>query len=136
MAQPNPAEVAIVLVVEDEAPIRMLLAEAVVDAGFKVIEAEHGVKALQLLKAHAMQIHVLFTDVHMPGEINGIDLVKHVSGTWPWLRMMVTSGRAMPSNQELPDGCRFIAKPYRLGAVAQHLHDMMHDHPGLPDLPP
>ena len=132
MAQPGLAEVATILVVEDEAAIRMLAAEAIADAGFQVIEAEHGVEALELLETRAMRIHMLFTDVHMPGEIDGVELVRHASGTWPWLRLMVTSGRAMLDHQELPNGCRFIAKPYRLSDVKRHLQDMMNGHPGLP----
>ena len=126
------AKTAMVLLVEDEAAIRMLAAEAITDAGFSVIEAEHGAAALELLKTQAMRTHAIFTDVHMPGEINGVELVEYASHTWPWLRMMVTSGCAMLGHQELPQGCRFIAKPYRLGHVVTHLHDMMHDYPGLP----
>ena len=132
MPQLGPTKTPVVLLVEDEAAIRMLVAEAIMDAGFSVIEAEHGVEALELLKTQAVRIHGVFTDVHMPGEINGVELVEHASRAWPWLRMMVTSGRAMLGHQELPQGCRFIAKPYRLGHVVTHLHDMMHDHPGLP----
>lgn len=76
----------------------MLVAESIIDAGFNAIEATHGLEALGLLKAQAMQIHGLFTDVHMPGEIDGVKLVEYASRNWPWLRMMVTLGRAMLSD--------------------------------------
>lgn len=114
----------VVLVVEDEALIRMLAADALVDAGFAVIEADHGAQALDVLRQQADGIHAVFTDVHMPGAINGVALAHEASRCWPWLRLLVASGHAMPNRDELPADCRFLPKPYSLAHVVRQLHEL------------
>lgn len=102
----------------------MLAAEALVDAGFHVIEATDAHEALDILQARARGIHGLFTDVHMPGSINGVALVHEATRCWPWVRLLVASGKAMPTQAELPPACRFLSKPYKLKHVVGHLHEM------------
>ena len=68
-----------VIVVEDDALIRMVAADVLADAGFTVIEAGHAGEALALLEAHASGIHVLFTDIQMPGAMDGLALAHYAS---------------------------------------------------------
>jgi two-component system, response regulator PdtaR len=114
----TPAKV--VLVVEDESVIRMSAAAVLLDEGFGVLEAEHANAAKALLEARAGDVHVLFTDIHMPGEMNGLQLAHHTSWCWPWIAIIVTSGRGMPRWTDLPEGCRYLPKPY------QHEHLIAH----------
>jgi CheY-like chemotaxis protein len=114
----------VVIVVEDEPLIRMVLAEALLDDGFDVIEAAHAREAITILEVEAARVHALFTDVHMPGDLDGIGLVHHVRVHWPWLSLLVTSGRAYPKTSAMPAGTRFIAKPYEFRHVIRHIREM------------
>jgi CheY-like chemotaxis protein len=114
----------VVIVVEDEALIRMVLAEALLDVGFDVVEATHAREAISILEAEAARVHALFTDVHMPGDLDGVGLAHHARAHWPWLSLLVTSGRAYPEADAMPEGTRFISKPYELSHVARHIREM------------
>jgi two-component system, response regulator PdtaR len=109
-----------VLVAEDEALIRMMAIDALCNAGFRVLEAQHAHDALALLEAQADGIHLLFTDIHMPGSMDGLDLAHHVHGQWPWIALLIASGQRQPMPAELPPGCRFLPKPYDLDHVIGH----------------
>jgi CheY-like chemotaxis protein len=74
-----------VVIVEDEPLIRMLLADTLEEAGFAVIEAGRADMALNLLKAKAEEVHVVMTDIHMPGPMTGLDLARHAREHWPWI---------------------------------------------------
>lgn len=124
MSQLPLVKTTVLLVVEDEAIIRMLAAEVLADAGFHVIEAGDADEALDILQTRANGIHGLFTDVHMPGSMNGVELVHEATRCWPWLHLLVASGHAMPTQAELPIACRFLPKPYELSHVVGHLHEM------------
>jgi two-component system, response regulator PdtaR len=114
----------VVIVAEDEELIRMMAAEALTDAGFVVLEAEHAADAISILEAQARGIHILFTDVHMPGDMNGLQLAHHTYGNWPWVGLIVTSGQAVISISDLPNGGRFLSKPYKLNHLLDHVQDM------------
>lgn len=106
-----------VLVVEDEAIIRMMAMEGFADAGFEVLEADCAEQALQVLESRP-DVLVLFTDVNMPGKLDGVQLAQLVHERWPGLRIVVTSGKGWPPSDALPgDGC-FVPKPYRADQVA------------------
>ena len=115
----------VVIVAEDEAVIRMVTADVLTDAGFCVLEAEHAAEALSHLHLRAGEIHGLFTDVDMPGEMNGLELAHHVSATWPWVVLLVTSGKPNPATECLPKGSRFLPKPYDFNHVVQHVREMI-----------
>jgi CheY-like chemotaxis protein len=115
----------IVIVAEDEAVIRMVTVDVLSDAGFCVLEAAHAAEALSHLQLRANEIHGLFTDVDMPGEMNGLDLAHHVSATWPWVVLLVTSGKPAPATHRLPAGSRFLPKPYDFNHVVQHVREMI-----------
>src|ERR1700744_5662648 len=100
----------VVLVVEDEPLIRMLAVYAFLEAGFEVLEAEHAAHAIRL-HADASLVHILFTDVNMPGELNGIDLAERLKAQSENLIVVITS--ALPilrSVDHIP--ATFVTKPY------------------------
>jgi CheY-like chemotaxis protein len=114
----------LVLVVEDEPLIRMMAADALADAGFAVLEAEDADAALLHLNGRSSDVVVLCTDVHMPGAIDGLALAHHVFVNWPWIALLVMSGKARPGLAELPSGARFLAKPYEVEALVSHVAEM------------
>jgi two-component system, response regulator PdtaR len=100
-----------VLIVEDEALIRMSAVRIVEDAGFEVIEAATADEAIRILEKRS-DIRVVFTDVHMPGSMDSLRLAHAIRYRWPPIKVIVTSGGGRVSEQDLPNGGRFIAKPY------------------------
>jgi two-component system, response regulator PdtaR len=114
-----PPSRAVALIVEDEFLIRMLLAEALRQADFDVIEAANGDEALSVLHTSA-DPDVLITDVRMPGSIDGFALAAYVRRTKPGLKVIITSGHAAPDGAiGLADA--FLHKPYELGAIVARL---------------
>ena len=78
----------------------------------KVMEAEHAEAALKSLHAKASDIHVLFTDIQMPGTMDGLALAHHTAQNWPWIALLITSGLPRPDQAALPIESRFLSKPY------------------------
>lgn len=101
----------VVLVVEDEVLVRMLACEILIDGGFHSLEAVSAQEALALIDARP-DIALMFTDVDMPGEINGAGLAHLVAMRKPDLKIVITSGATMLPASDLPAGARFIQKPY------------------------
>jgi CheY-like chemotaxis protein len=83
----------LVLVAEDEELVRFLIAEVLRDEGIEVMEVGHAQAALDTLQQHAVRIHVLFTDIQMPGPMDGLALAHHTSKNWPWIGLLITSAR-------------------------------------------
>jgi len=102
----------VVLVVDDEVLVRMLACDILEDAGYDALEAVDAREALVLLDARP-DIVLLFTDVDMPGEINGLGLARLVAKRWPNLPIIATSGAAVLKPVDLPPKGRFLQKPYR-----------------------
>jgi CheY-like chemotaxis protein len=115
----------IVVVVEDEALIRIFICEALADAGFDVVEAQHADEALALLRLRAKEIHALFTDIHMPGSMDGMALAHLAQKSWPWVALLITSGQARPKPDDMPVASRFVSKPYHSEHVIDHLREML-----------
>jgi CheY-like chemotaxis protein len=90
-----------VLIVEDEFLVRMIAADSLSESGFTVLEAQDAEAVLDLLERN--QVAVLFTDVNMPGPINGLELVEIVSTRRPEVKVVVTSGREWIDESCLPD---------------------------------
>jgi CheY-like chemotaxis protein len=86
----------LVLLAEDEEMVRFVIAETLRDEGFEVMEVEHAEAALGTLRTHAARIHVLFTDIQMPGAMDGVALAHHTSKHWPWIGLLITSARPSP----------------------------------------
>jgi CheY-like chemotaxis protein len=111
MPEPKPKYRPLVLVVEDEALVRITLVDVLEDAGFQVIEAVHADEALRVLKA-VSGIDAVVTDVEMPrGSINGFELARRVRTDRQEIGVLIASGRAAPKPGDLPDGALFIGKP-------------------------
>jgi CheY-like chemotaxis protein len=113
----------VVLVVEDEAIIRTLAAEALDEAQFETVEATSAEEAIRLLEKLSV-VHLVFTDVALQGLLDGLDLAAYVKRRWPDVDVVVTSGRPLPPNR-LPAGCSFIPKPYELDVVVRHAHSIV-----------
>jgi two-component system, response regulator PdtaR len=114
----------VVLVVEDEMLTRILTVAAFDDAGFVVMEADGARQALAILEANAQFIQVLFTDIDMPGGMNGVFLALRARERWPWVGIAMTSGEALPGATALPDHTRFFPKPYNTDGVVTHIREM------------
>lgn len=112
----------VVLVVEDEALLRMDAVDFIEDAGFEVIEAGHADDAIAILNTRR-DIAVVFTDIEMPGSMDGIKLAHAVRDRWPPITIVVASGRVVPNAGELPERVRYIKKPYRPADVIAALRE-------------
>ena len=100
-----------VLIVEDEAMVRMVAADALADCGIVAWEAGDAEEALDALNHHP-SISLLFTDVNMPGDMNGIELARRVHEVRPDVELIITSGATIIANDDLPDHGTFLGKPY------------------------
>jgi CheY-like chemotaxis protein len=101
----------LVLVVEDEGLVRMMAVDMLEDAGCTVLEAATADEAWQILESRS-DIGVLFTDIEMPGSMNGFALAARVAARWPHIRLVITSGRCRPKPDDVPDHGMFVPKPY------------------------
>jgi CheY-like chemotaxis protein len=101
----------VVLVVEDEFLLRMDAVDMIQAAGFEVVEAANADEAIEILEARR-DISVVFTDIQMPGSMDGLKLARAVRGRWPPIKIVATSGHVGVAETDLPEGGRFLAKPY------------------------
>lgn len=115
------------LVVDDNSLIRMNAADILEDAGFQTLEASHVEEALSVLREHHPKIVLLFTDVQMPGELDGFALARHTAAHWPHISIVVASGHVEPGPDDMPEGARFIPKPFSAEVVHHHLKQVVPD---------
>jgi DNA-binding response OmpR family regulator len=111
-----------VLVVEDEVLIRLTLVDALLAAGFEVVEAGSADEAADIINEQT--IHLLFTDIQLPGTMTGVDLAHAVARRFPNAGIIVASGRLTPSADELPAAAEFFSKPYRFEEIITRLSAM------------
>jgi two-component system, response regulator PdtaR len=114
----------LVLIVEDEALIRMSAIDMVEQTGRGIVEAVDADDAIRVL-ASREDIGFLFTDVEMPGSMDGYKLARTVHARWPDIAIVITSGRKEPGIGDVPAGGRFISKPYEAVVVAQALSEFV-----------
>jgi CheY-like chemotaxis protein len=114
----------VILVVEDEAIIRMGAVQMLEDAGFEVVEASNAHDALGILEARN-DVRAVFTDINMPGTLDGLRLARMVRGRWPPIHLIVTSGLLSPNDNDLPPGGKFIRKPYDPAHVIATIHGLL-----------
>lgn len=111
-----------ILVVEDEMTVRIDAVEILGAAGFDVLEAANADEAIQMLERYS-DIRLVFTDIDMPGSMNGLKLAAATRDRWPPIRIIATSGHYKVQVGDLPAGARFISKPYQpaqiIGAVRE-----------------
>jgi CheY-like chemotaxis protein len=113
-----------VLVVEDEAVIRLLAVDTLTEAGYAVMESPHANHAADILAFEAESVHILFSDIDMPGTMTGLDLARLVRQQWPWIAVILTSGKMVPARHEMPSDTRFLPKPYSLEQMLTDLQEL------------
>jgi CheY-like chemotaxis protein len=101
----------VVLVVEDEFLVRLAATGMVEEAGFEAVEAANADEAIAILEARP-DIRVVFTDILMPGSMDGLKLAAHVRGKWPPIKIIATSGHHRLWEGDVPDDVPFLPKPY------------------------
>jgi two-component system, response regulator PdtaR len=114
----------VALVVEDEDLVRQMAGESLEDSGWVVLEASSGVQAVALLESHN-DVRLVFTDIQMPGGLDGMALARLVHDRWPRIRIVITSGRERPSVSDVPSGSRFLEKPYDPTSLLRTVDDVM-----------
>jgi CheY-like chemotaxis protein len=113
-------KIPVVLIVEDEFLLLMDAAEMIEEAGFEVVQAANADEAIAILKVRP-DIHVVFTDIQMPGSMDGLKLARFVRDRWPPIKIIATSGRIPVKDDDLPAGSLFLPKPYRGAEVVAAL---------------
>lgn len=113
---PVPPRRKTVLVVEDEALLLFSISDELKAQGFLVFEASNADDAVDLLTAHP-EIEIVFTDIDMPGSMDGLKLLALVRERWPPVRVIVTSGKKRPTRDMLMDEGWFLPKPYTTAGV-------------------
>lgn len=111
-----------VLMVEDQADLLALISDALMSCGHEVHTATHGVEALQMLRGD-VHFDVIVSDVSMPEGISGIELAEQARHLQPGARMILVSGYVKAQLPGLPEGVRFLPKPYRLAQLLQLLQE-------------
>jgi CheY-like chemotaxis protein len=102
---------AVVLIVEDSPMIRLGAVDLVLSAGYEAIEASDADEAIRILESRD-DIDLVFTDVQMPGTMDGIKLSHYIRDRWPPVKLIVASGETILEESSLPMGSRFFSKPY------------------------
>ena len=108
-----------ILVVEDEPLVRFDAVDLIEDAGFTVFDAGNAAEAVSLLEQH--HIDVLFTDIDMPGEMDGLDLARSVRKRWPEVAIIIVSGHTKLARSDVPGYGQFFSKPYMRSAILKAL---------------
>lgn len=98
----------------------MLAVEVVEEAGFTALEATDADAAVSLLESRS-DICLVFTDINMPGTMDGLKLAHAVRDRWPPMKILVVSGQMRPRQADLPLNTRFVEKPYRAEAMVDEL---------------
>jgi two-component sensor histidine kinase/CheY-like chemotaxis protein len=120
----NIPELPKVLVVEDEMMLRMRAVDIVEDAGFTPIEAVNADEALAILESRS-DIDLLFTDIQMPGSIDGLKLAHAVHERWPSIGIILVSGKLTPTDSERPADSRFFGKPLEVKQMIAEIREMI-----------
>jgi two-component system, response regulator PdtaR len=108
----------LVLVVEDDDLLRLASSLELSENGFRTIEARTADEAIAILRRCA-HIDALFTDISMPGSMNGLALAELFRQQKPDTYVLITSGDSLPDEQPIPEHSDFVRKPYALSRIAQ-----------------
>ena len=120
MSDEVPRAPTVILIVEDDPILRLNAANIAEDAGFEVLEAANADEAIVLLEGRS-DIRILFTDIDMPGSMDGLKLSHAVRKRWPPVKIIVTSGQVKVTAADLPEGSLFFDKPYRSDQISAAL---------------
>lgn len=111
----------LILVVDDEALVRMSAVDVVEEAGFSVVEASDADQAIRILESRD-DVVLIVTDIDMPaGSMNGLRLAAAVKHRWPPIQIIVVSGQYRPNEADLPSGGVFLSKPYQPVQLVGHI---------------
>jgi CheY-like chemotaxis protein len=124
MTQVSNKSPTVILIVEDEPLLRELAVEVIEDAGFVALEAGNAEEAVDLLETRP-DIAVLFTDVNMPGSMDGLTLAHTVRERWPPIKVLIASGLVRLNQSDLPANSVFLEKPYRGESVIAQLRSLV-----------
>src|SRR5450755_4692091 len=124
MLMNQPAAPPKVLVVEDEILLRMRAVDIVEDAGFHPIEAVNADEALAILESRS-DIKLLFTDIQMPGSMDGLKLAYAVHKRWPSIKIILVSGQLKLTDNDKPADSRFFGKPLDVKQMIVEMQDMI-----------
>jgi len=113
----------VILVVEDDFLIRISAVEMIEEAEFDVVEAANADEAMEILEAR-LDITVVFTDIQMPGSMDGLKLAAAVRGKWPPIKIIATSGIVNVRKVDLREGGRFLPKPYSSAEIVGTLREL------------
>src|SRR6266550_89045 len=113
-----------VLVVEDEMVLRMRAVDIVEDAGFTAVEAVSADEALAILESRS-DISLLFSDIQMPGTMDGLKLAHAVHDRWPGIKIILVSGHIKLTDAERPADSRFFGKPLEVKQMIAELQEMV-----------
>jgi CheY-like chemotaxis protein len=105
-----------VLVVEDESLLLLSICEDLACEGYEVLSAANADEAIEILESRH-DIQTVFTDIEMPGSMDGMRLAAVVRDRWPPTNIVVTSGKNRPHDAQLPANTQFFGKPYRTADV-------------------
>jgi CheY-like chemotaxis protein len=115
---------AVILVVEDEMLLRMRVVDMVEDAGYTSVEAVDADQAVAILESRS-DIALLFTDIQMPGAMDGLALAHSVHKRWPPIKIILVSGQLQLSSGDIPPDSRFFGKPLKAGEMIAEMRDMI-----------
>ena len=113
----------IVLVVDDEVFARLVAVQIFLDEGFTVLEAADAQEGLEVLESND-DVGLLFTDISMPGAMDGLGLIARVRAERPDLSFVATSGQVVPEHELLPLGAHFLPKPYTAHALMTAIREV------------
>lgn len=113
-----------ILVVEDEPLIRMDIVDMVRQLGFSTLEARDADEAISTLMDEPPDIVAVLTDIDMPGSMDGLRLARMVRDRWPPCKLLIVSGRHQLTENDLPEGARFLPKPLQRGKLRSELNSL------------
>jgi CheY-like chemotaxis protein len=126
--QPEPH---LALIVEDDPEIRALAAVLLEETPLDVVEVESAEAALDCLQECGGDVAMMFADVHLPGEMDGVQLARAACKLWPTVRVVLTSGDPGVQSDDLPECVTFMPKPWRGLDVLVQAEKAIHE-PQLP----
>jgi CheY-like chemotaxis protein len=124
MVLDHPSIPAVVLVVEDEMLLRMRAVDMVEDAGYTSVEAVDADAAFAILESRS-DIALLFTDIQMPGSMDGLGLAHSVHDRWPPIKIILVSGQLKLANLDIPAGSRVFGKPLEAKVMIAQMQSMI-----------
>jgi CheY-like chemotaxis protein len=122
--QPEPH---LALIVEDDPDVRALAAVLLEETPLDVVEVESAEAALGCLQERGGEIAMMFADVRLPGEMDGVQLARAACKLWPTVRVVLTSGDPRAQTDDLPEGVTFMPKPWRGLDVLVQAEQAIHD---------